>query len=619
MTTTPTPDFPTEAVMEDFVFGGIEADQATLLATERRRHAGLRHRYALTPRDPLPGEAVTVTVYSGPDIHIDCVSLYVTTDGREPAGRRGHASTGFTVNLEAVAVRWEPLLWDYVTVWQGVLPAQPDGSFVQYIIEGWRTYDATYACWSSEPHLDGTPARLTRYGYRVDTLTPPQWAREAILYHIFVDRFTGVENRWLTPAELNEFTGGTLHGITDKLDYIAALGVTVLWLSPIFVTPTYHGYDMTDYYQVDPRFGANDDLRTLVDAAHARNLRVILDFVANHTSIDFVPFVQAQADPDSAYRTWFTFDAAYPHGYRTFFTAASMPQLDTDQPAVRNFLIDAASYWLTEYHVDGYRLDYAAGPSHAFWSEFRAACKAAKPDCWLFGEVTLAGEDLRSYQGRLDGCLDFALCRALRQLCAHPQPTITLTQFVNTLQQSRTFFHGTESHTAAFLLPSFLDNHDMNRFLWAAGNDKARLRLAAGLLFAFGDAPIIYYGTEVGLSQPRGKGPWREEARHPMVWGDSQDAELLAYFQQLIALRRRHPALHSSAIKTHHLDETAQIWLAERSADDDAVLVAVNLSGNAQTVTLPWSQVVDVTGTPVTQPVTLPATTVTFFTRRHLH
>ncbi|MEZ4733467.1 MAG: alpha-amylase family glycosyl hydrolase [Caldilineaceae bacterium] len=512
-----------------------------------------------------------------------------------------------------MAVQWEPLLWDYVTVWQGVLPAQSAGAFVQYIVEGWRTYDATYSCWSSEPQLDGTPDRLTRYGYVVDTLTPPQWAHEAVIYHIFVDRFTGVEKRWLTPAELNEFTGGTLRGITDKLDYLAALGVTVLWLSPIFVTPTYHGYDTTDYYQVDPRFGANDDLRTLIDAAHTRNLRVVLDFVANHTSVAFDPFAQAQADPDSPYRTWFTFDAAYEHGYRTFFSAASMPQLDTDQPAVRAFLIDAARYWLTEYAVDGYRLDYAAGPSHAFWSEFRAACKAAKPDCWLFGEVTLAGEDLRSYQGRLDGCLDFALCRALRQLCAQPQPTITLTQFVNTLQQSRTFFHGTEAHPATFLLPSFLDNHDMNRFLWAAGNDKARLRLAAGLLFAFGDAPIIYYGTEVGLSQPRGKGPWREEARHPMLWDDSQDVELLAYFQELITLRRRHPALHRGAIKTHYLDERAQIWLAERSTSDDAVLVAVNLSSTPQTVTLPWSEAVAVTGSPVSQPVTLPATTVIFF------
>ena len=227
--------------------------------------------------------------------------------------------------------------------------------------------------------------------------------------------------------------------------------------------------------------------------------------------------------------------------------------------------------------------------------------------------MTLAGDELRAYQGRLDGCLDFAFCRLLRQLCAPDQPTITLSHFVNTLQRSRTFFQRDGTSQAEFLLPSFLDNHDMNRFLWVAGNDKQRLRLAAGLLFAFGDAPILYYGTEVGLSQPRGKGPWREEARHPMRWGEAQDQELLAYFKQLIALRRRHAALRSGSLQTHLLDETKQLWLVERRAGDDVVLVAVNLKDAAQPVTLAKSQAADLTGVPVSQPVILPARSVTFF------
>jgi glycosidase len=615
--TTTTTENPTDAVtagvMDDFVFGGIEADQSQMIAAERERYTGLRHLYNLAPRDPLPGDAVTITVYSGPELNLDRVTAYVTTDGQMPSGQRGQATTGFAVNLSIVDVQWEPLFWDYVTLWQGTLPPQPEGTLVQYVIEGWRSYDERFSCWSNEPHIDGTVSQMTRYGYTVDHFTVPAWAQAAVIYHIFVDRFTGVENRWLASTEMNEFTGGTLRGVIDKLDYIADLGVTAIWVSPIFVTPTYHGYDTTDYYRVDPRFGTNADLRALVTAAHARNLRVILDFVANHTSVDFAPFAAAKADPASPYRAWFNFDDRHPHGYRTFFTAATMPQLDTDLPAVRKFLLDAAQHWLTEYDIDGYRLDYAAGPSHAFWSEFRAACRAVKPDCWLFGEVTLAGDELRAYQGRLDGCLDFAFCRLLRQLCAPDQPTITLSHFVNTLQRSRTFFQRDGTSQAEFLLPSFLDNHDMNRFLWVAGNDKQRLRLAAGLLFAFGDAPILYYGTEVGLSQPRGKGPWREEARHPMRWGEAQDQELLAYFKQLIALRRRHAALRSGSLQTHLLDETKQLWLVERRAGDDVVLVAVNLKDAAQPVTLAKSQAADLTGVPVSQPVILPARSVTFF------
>lgn len=605
-----------EAVMDDFVFGGIEADDSQVLVTERQRLTGLRHRYEIAPRDPLPQETVTITVYSGPALSLDCVTAYVTTDGSAPSGQRGQALTGFAIPLTVMDVRWEPLLWDYVTVWQGLIPSQPAGTFVQYVIEGWRLYDEGYSCWSNELHIDGTVSQRTRYGYTVDRFTPPAWAQEAVVYQIFVDRFTGVENRWLEPDEMNGFTGGNLRGVIDKLHYIADLGVTAIWLSPIFVTPTYHGYDTTDYYQVDPRFGTNEDLRELIGAAHARNLRVLLDFVANHTSLDFAPFAQAKVDPASPYRAWFGFDEGHRHGYRTFFNVASMPQLDTDQPAVRAFLLDAARHWLTEYDVDGYRLDYAAGPSHAFWSEFRAACKAAKPDCWLFGEVTLAGDDLRVYQGRLDGCLDFAFCRTLRQLCAQPQPALSLAHFANLVQQSHRFFHADGGEAPAFLLPSFLDNHDINRFLWVAGNDQARLRLAAGLLFAFGDAPVIYYGTEVGLSQPRSKGPWREEARHPMLWGSAQDSILLAYFKELIALRRRHPALHSGRFQTHHLDEAAQIWLVERCTGEDAVLIAVNLSHEAQVVKLPWSQAVDQQGAPVTGTVLLPATTVSFFAQK---
>ncbi|MEZ4615083.1 MAG: alpha-amylase family glycosyl hydrolase [Caldilineaceae bacterium] len=259
-----------------------------------------------------------------------------------------------------------------------------------------------------------------------------------------------------------------------------------------------------------------------------------------------------------------------------------MPQLNTDAPAVRQYLCDAATYWLTEFKVDGYRLDYAAGPSPIFWSEFQAACKTAKADCWLFGEATLAGADLRTYRGRLDGCLDFSFCRLIRQLCTSTQPPITLGSFLNHLQQSRRFF-GED-----FLLPSFIDNHDMNRFLWVAGNDKRQLRLALGLLFGLGASPILYYGTEVGLSQPRTKGPWREEARHPMIWETSQqDQELFAYCKTLIATWRAHPALALGTLTILLLDEATRCAVVERSHGGDRLLVAINVGDTVQPVLLP--------------------------------
>lgn len=569
-----------DPIMEDFVFGGIEANDERLLADLRRRVTGLRHRYAIFPRDPQPGETVQLTVYAGPDLAIDRMTAYVTTDGTVPAGAHGVATTGMAIELRLVDAAWEAALWDYVGVWQGIIPPQTDGTFVQYLLEGWRSYDETLAFWCSEPNLDGTIEQPMRYGYMVDNIASPRWARDAIIYQIVVDRFTGINNRWLITEELNSFTGGTIKGVCEHLDYVADLGITAIWLSPIFTATSYHGYDTVDYYAIDPRFGTKADLQQLVQAAHARNIRVILDFVANHTGLTFAPFLNARAG-NSAYHDWFTFDDAYPHGYRTFFDVSTMPQLNTDAPVVRDYLCAAAAYWLTEFDVDGYRLDYAAGPSHAFWSEFRTACKRAKADCWLFGEATLAGADLRNYQGRLDGCLDFTFCRQIRRLCATPKPQITLGAFLTHLSQAHHFF-GDE-----FLLPSFIDNHDMNRFLWVVGNDKAQLRLALGLLFAFGASPILYYGTEIGLSQPRTKGPWREEARHPMVWEDAQqDHALLTFCKQWIAVRRQHPALCHGTITIKQLDESHQYALVERQTEHDRVFIAINLSEKMQSIPL---------------------------------
>ncbi len=577
-----TPPSGSPPVMDDFIFGGIEADERQLLADARQLWRGIRHLYTLEPYDPEPGQPVLVTVFVAPDVNVDRVTLYMTADRSDPVGHRGIATNGLVVDLQRVTVRWEALIWGYVELWQGQIPAQLEGTLVQYRIEGWSTYRDENSVWSREPNLDHTVERPTLYGYHVDYLSPPRWAHEAVLYQVFVDRFTGIENRWLTPAELNSFTGGTLRGIIQHLDYIADLGVTVLWLSPIFRTPTYHGYDTSDYYTIEPRFGSNADLAELVTAAHARGLRVILDFVANHTSIEFEPFVVAKANSQHSYSQWFDFDVQYKHGYRAFFDVASMPQVNTDHRDARRFLIDAACYWLQNYQVDGYRLDYAAGPSHAFWSEFRAACHQVKPDCWLFGEVTLAGDRLRTYQGRLDGCLDFALARNLRQLCAGGQPGMTIGQFVNEIERSRQFFD-----LNRFILPSFIDNHDMNRFAWVAGNDPRRLRLAAGLLFTLGGPPILYYGTEVGLSQPRAKGPHREESRHPMRWGDAQDQALFAYFKQLILMRRQHPALIYGELINHWLDDEQGTWLVERCYGEDRVVIAINVSEQPQTLELP--------------------------------
>ncbi len=615
----------TQPILPDFVFGGIESDENRLLANERARWQGIRHEQRIEPADPEPGQPLTLTVTVGPDVRVEQMAAYVTVgataDGGQPTGSRGVATTGFAIPLHRVETRWENLIWDYVEAWQGEIPGQAEGTLVHYTIEGWRdSFNAeaqrgkdaeeeqglnaetqrrrdaeegratdthatntlyavrnTPSHWSREVAMDGTIADVTLYGYSVDRWATPAWAREAVVYQIFVDRFakgeTGaaVKTDWLEVEEMTEFMGGDLPGITARLEYIAGLGVSAVWLTPIFTAAEYHAYDTIDYTEIDPRFGTKADLTALVEKAHDLGLRVILDFVANHTSDRSPLFQAALADEDSPYRGWFSFGPHYKHGYRTFFSDATMPQFDTDSPAARRYLCDAAAYWLREFDVDGYRLDYAAGPSHSFWSEFAATCRAAKADCWLFGEVTRAGDLLRAYAGQLDGCLDFDFLRWVRQLCLGENPTSQLSHFVAHIERTARFF------PADFSLPAFLDNHDTNRFLWMAGNDPARLRLGLGLLFGLGGSPILYYGTEVGLSQPRHKGPWREESRHPMLWDARQDGDMLRYTKELIGFRRSHPALVYGEVVTRLLDEERGVWLAERCYGEDRVWIGINV------------------------------------------
>ncbi len=571
--------------MDDFIFGRLEADEG-LQAALRQQQAGLRHRYDITPLQPRPHEHVRLRVHVGPAVLLDRITAYVTFDGSEPAGSRGVAQHGVAIPLQPAATTWLPLHWDYGEIWQATIPGQSEGAYVRYRIEGWRSWDPAFSLWASEPHLDGTPEKAAIYGYSVDDHRSPAWAHEAVIYQIFVDRFAPSTSAYLPPARLNRRAGGHLAGVRAQLPYLAALGITAIWLTPIFSSPSYHGYDVSDYFQIDPHVGSKDDLRALVAAAHDLGIRVILDFVANHTSREFAPFRQALADPASPYRRWYEFDECYKNGYRCFFDVPGMPQLALDQPAPRAYVLEAAQYWLREFGIDGYRLDYAAGPSHDFWVAFRRACKAVNPDCWLVGEVTMGSEDLRSYAGRLDGCLDFNMTRQIRRLL-RSAPDEQLPAFAASLSRAQRYF------PPDFTRPTFLDNHDMNRMLFMLGDDKRELRLAAGLLFSLGSTPILYYGTEVGLSQPRAKGSHREESRHPMLWGAQQDRELLRFFRELVHWRRRHPATVYGDYQDLHLDATAGTWLVQRRSGDDVVLVAVNLGRQEAGIPLPsgnWFQ-----------------------------
>ncbi len=578
--------------MQDFIFGAFASDQLKLIHA-RAQAQGLRHGARIAPPDPLPGEPVTLTVTVGPDLSLEHLTCYYTTDGQAPAAGQGKAQVGRVAAFKKVAVDWHLFLWGYLERWEVTLPPQPEGTIVRYRVRGRRRFDhqEIWADWPPmEEHIQwATAAFFTdesltdvvaptppdeqagrTFAYRVDRTAPPQWAREAVVYQVFVDRFNPGEGRsFSAPSSLRRFFGGTLRGVTEKLDYIAHLGATCIWLSPVFASPSHHGYDTTDYYTVEPRFGTHDDLRHLVHEAHHRHMRVILDMVCNHVSARHPFFQDALSNPDSRFRDWFTFDPAYPHGYRTYFNVATMPRLNTRHPDVRDYLIDVAQFWLSDYDVDGFRLDHASGPTLAFWSQFWAACKEVKPDCWCFGEVSEPPMALYPYQGRLDGCLDFHLCDLLRR--AFAWHTLDLAHLAREVDRQHHYLQ------PAFHVPSFVDNHDMDRFLYIAQGDQRQLQLAALVQMTLPGQPIVYYGTEVGMSQKQSKeaGEGADEARLPMTWGAGQNSHLLSWYRRLIAARRAHPLIWEGERLTLFADKTT--WCYQIVDDEQQLLVAVHI------------------------------------------
>lgn len=533
----------------DFVFGTLATDELKLIH-HRVARRGVQHNHDIEPRDPLPGEPVTLRVRVGQDFHADAVACYYTTDGSIPEGQRGIASNGYVIIFTQVGFVWDTIAWGYVAHWQGVIPKQPEGTIVRYKVGAWSS---TREIFSDHPELKETteraagaffrgealpgelPATTPRpntFTYHVDRHTVPEWAKSAIIYQVFVDRFyPGDGKKWLEPENLMGFYGGTLWGVRDKLDYIADLGVNCIWLSPTFPSPTHHGYDITDYYHVEPRMGGDEALYALVEAAHARDIKVVLDLVCNHISNEHPYFVDALNNPDSQYRNWFLFDDSE-IGYKTFFNVASMPFIDLSNPDARKWMLNVAQYWLREFDIDGYRLDHANGPGADFWGDFRAACREVNPECFCFGEVVEAPDIQREYIGRLDGLLDFHVEDALRKTFAFD--VWTENEYERFVERHYKYF------PSDFVMPTFLDNHDMDRFLYAVKGDKNALKRAASAQMRLPGPPIIYYGTEVGLSQTKGKsdGWGLEVSRLPMLWEDDQDKELLEYYKALIASRK---------------------------------------------------------------------------------
>lgn len=217
------------------------------------------------------------------------------------------------------------------------------------------------------------------------------WFNKAVIYHILIDRFAGfksIEN-WDKPV----FLGENLKGIIKKIKYIKNLGVNTVWISPFYKTNAYHGYHITDFFQVEPNFGSINDLKELIELVHKHNMKIIADFVPNHCSKEHPYFREAQDNKNSEFKDWFYFKK-WPDDYLCFLSVKDLPKFNLENDDTRNYILNAAKHWLS-IGFDGFRLDHVIGPSFNFWSKFKTKIKKLFPNVILIGEAWMKGIKLK--------------------------------------------------------------------------------------------------------------------------------------------------------------------------------------------------------------------------------
>lgn len=624
------------------VFMGFAGQPQTAKATAAWIwHGGNIVAGGVATDNPQPGQAVTVWMKVGYDGWVNQARIYYTTNGSEPQGSYNTATNGAVVAMVFDHTEADPA--GTIAWWRGTIPAQGQDTYVQYKIAAWHSGGGsiTYAE-SVVGKTLYTSDEATTFGYYVSAYESPDWTRDAVIYQVFIDRFfdgsTGNNLDCVTEAggycqyNLFDWNGGDLAGVQARLDYLQYMGVNTLWLSPVYENPAsqigsvydatpgvvrnYHGYEAMSFTDVEDNFGDNQALGQLINAAHATGMRVILDFVPNHSSNQH-PYFQDASDNCTAspYYRWYKFGSIDSEGhiaayndslcvpghnvwwgdndtYADFFGVKEMPQLDNDYGPAREATIEQALMWVNQYGIDGLRLDYAPGPSHSFWLAFRAAVKAADPSVYLVGEVWTGGgaAERKSFEGELDGVLSFDHNNLFLDFFAHRSSN------VDAFNNGLNYFAG--YYNNEYVLPTFLDNHDKERFLFESGQDVNRLKLAFISQFTLEQPPVIYYGTEVGLTQYEASAGKPERSRARMLWGNyvsnapagwnaGQNTGLRDLVRELIALRAEYSALRTGSRTTlyiHNLDGT---YAYRRTDASNNVVVALNNSDASHTLQIP--------------------------------
>ena len=423
--------------------------------------------------------------------------------------------------------------------------------------------------------------------------TTPDWAKGAVIYQVFPDRFCKegdcdlteklqpytLHTRWdeevdWEPTEEglvlnNDFFGGNFRGITDKLHYIASLGVTILYMNPISKSFSSHRYDTGDYKTPDPMLGTKEDFKSLCETAHSLGIRVILDGVFSHTGSDSLYFDRnrsfggkgAYCDPNSPYRSWYTFHQ-WPNAYNSWWGFDTLPTVNKMDPAFIDYIITAQdsviAHWLS-LGADGFRLDVADELPNEFLRILKTHLRQLKPDALLMGEVWEDASNKEAYgirrryfaDGTLDSVMNYPFRAAILQFMRDRDDGRALKERVMTIAENYPAqvlacnMNLLGTHDTPRILTALVDDFDGSRDLLAkrklsrSQRDTAlsRLEMASFLQYTLPGSPSIYYADEAGMEG--GKDPFN---RRTFPWGQ-EDPVLQHHYIQLGQLRKNAPAL----------------------------------------------------------------------------
>ena len=443
------------------------------------------------------------------------------------------------------------------------------------------------------------PGRLRQY-YKFpwlnpgDVFMPPAWVGDTIWYQIMPDRFRRGDTapkshnlrKWEDPKNIHfwDFYGGDLKGITEKLDYLHELGITGIYMTPIFLSNSNHKYNTFSYDIIDPDFGTEADLIALVDKAHSLGIRVMLDAVFNHSGTEFPQWQDVvEKGPDSPYWDWF-FVQQWPlpklmkgsrDKFYSFAFTGMMPKLNTNNPEVANFCLERCKRWVRDWHIDGIRFDVGNEVSHSFLKKLNAGLKAINPDVFLLGE--LWHDSLPWLQGdEYDSTMNYPFLECIHNFWLDRQDSRELKYGLNRV-------YSMYQEQVNNVLFNFLDTHDTMRIITRCGSDKDAFFQQLTMLMTLPGSACIYYGTEIAL-----EGGDDPDCRRPMPWHRIEAGEFAEEFRQtaeLIRLRRAYPQLRRGEILWKHYEEVPRLVCYGRRIQEDYV-IAVYLNADSRPVSV---------------------------------